>query len=263
MYLEARQWPNHTMFKSFWLNCFLTRLPPALTLYINTVGAESSQSDKFSHVQIRLIHNNKRETFLWKLHYVSFSRNTNNKSRKSLQTALKSTPVSQDLSKTHSNRYFVSMNDVQVWHRHWSEVAGVYKIGCDLTLYPVIEQSMIHGTNTGLPLINPFISRARQCGACILLHTQHFRENITFGRDVIGPDSLSCTVCMSVWPVCQLNLTLGFEYISKITMCNTEIIKYSRCTIYSYGNRKAFEMTSEMALSQMAHALRTQRSTKV
>lgn len=40
-YLEARQWPNHTMFKSFWLNCFLTRLPTALTLYINTVGAGS------------------------------------------------------------------------------------------------------------------------------------------------------------------------------------------------------------------------------
>lgn len=59
------------MFKSFWLNCFLTRLPTALTLYINTVGAESSQSDKFS--QVCLTHNKRLFFFVRKnLYYVPF-----------------------------------------------------------------------------------------------------------------------------------------------------------------------------------------------
>lgn len=48
---------------------------------------------------------------------------------------------------------------------------------------------------------------------------------------------------MFVRSVCQLNLTLGFEYISKITMCSLEIIKHSSCTIYGYGNLKTFEGT--------------------
>lgn len=64
------------MFKSFWLNCFLTRLPTALTLYINTVGAESSQSDRSGQVRLCQTHDNAREAFsAWKTSLCSVCEN--------------------------------------------------------------------------------------------------------------------------------------------------------------------------------------------
>ena len=41
-------------------------------------------------------------------------------------------------------------------------------------------------------------------------------------------------------PKTSLQLLSAF---TKITKCSIEIIKHSRCTIYSYGNLKAFETT--------------------
>lgn len=124
-YLGACQWPNHTMFKSFWLNCFLTRLPTALTLYINTVGAGS-----FADWQV------------WPHTAVQF------------------------LSSGPSRAVNLS-----IYRALCADCRQVYV----LPLHTVIEWDMIHVTHTGLPAIHPFIRRARQCGACILLHTQHFR----------------------------------------------------------------------------------------
>lgn len=40
----------------------------------------------------------------------------------------------------------------------------------DVSLHAAIKGTT-HGTDIGLPVTHPFISRARQCGACILQHT--------------------------------------------------------------------------------------------